>query len=157
MSTVSAPLDILLIEDDAFKAKRILACIGAHFPEAQVRTARSVSSGLSELVESTPGVLLLDMSLSTYDVGPRETGGRPQNFGGITVFEHMARRCWEIPTIVITQYPGFRRDDGAEVSLDTLRLELADRFPNNYRALLSYNPGDRAWEQMLVDKIKENN
>src|SRR3954470_13278581 len=94
------------------------------------------------------------MSLSTYDVGPREPGGRPQNFGGITVFEHMSRRGLKIPTIVITQYPGFKRDDGAEVSLDALRAELGDRFPATYRTLLSYNAGDREWEQMLIDQIK---
>ena len=140
---------ILLIEDDSFKAKRILAFLRECFPEVGVITERSVTSGLTSLVSKPPDLLLLDMSLSTYDVGPSDAGGRPQNFGGVTVFEHMLRRRIEIPVVVITQFPGFKRDDGAPVSLDALRDELLKRFPENYQALLSYSAGDRTWEDEL--------
>lgn len=146
---------VLLIEDDAFKAKKIVSFLNQRFPDDVVAIERSVSSGLVHLVNDTPTVLLLDMSLSTYDVGPTDAGGRPQNFGGITVFEHMARRKIEIPVIVITQFPGFRREDGVTVSLDTLRQELYDRFPKSFKALLSYNPGDRQWEQELARWVEQ--
>lgn len=140
---------VLLIEDDAFKAKRISTFVSGRFEDAVVHVERSVSSGLSSIVASRPAILLLDMSLSTYDVGPREAGGRPQNFGGVTVLEHLVRRRISIPTIVITQFPGFKRDDGAEVSLDALRSELSSKFPHLFRTLLWYSSSDRKWEVEL--------
>lgn len=146
---------VLLIEDDAFKAKKIISFLHQRFPGNEVSVERSVSSGLSHLVKDLPTVLLLDMSLSTYDVGPTDAGGRPQNFGGITVFEHMARRNITVPVIVITQFPGFKREDGATVSLDALREELHGKFPMLFKALLSYNPGDRQWEEELSKWINQ--
>lgn len=140
---------VLLVEDDAFKAKRISDFVRSRYKDATMCVERSVSSGLSSIVDSKPTIMLLDMSLSTYDVGPHEAGGRPQNFGGLTVFEHMVRRKISIPTIVITQFPGFKRDDGAEVSLDALRSELHLKFPNTFKALLWYSSGDRKWEAEL--------
>jgi hypothetical protein len=124
------------------------------FPSFSIVVERSVTSGLTALVQAPPQLLLLDMSLSTYDVGPKDAGGRPQNFGGITVFEHMMRRKIFLPVIVITQFPGFKRDDGAAVSLDALREELVARFPELFRALLSYSAGDRQWEKELSKWIK---
>lgn len=147
------PVRVLLIEDDAFKAKRITSFLHDAFPSFHVTNERSVSSGLTSLVEAPPQLLLLDMSLSTYDVGPKDAGGRPQNFGGITIFEHMARRRIDAPVIVITQFPGFKRDDGAPVSLNALREELTSRFPALFRALLSYSAGDRQWEDELAKCI----
>jgi CheY-like chemotaxis protein len=146
---------ILLIEDDAFKAKRISTFVSGRFKDTTVFVERSVSSGLSYIIASKPTILLLDMSLSTYDVGPREAGGRPQNFGGLTVLEHLIRRRISIPTIVITQFPGFKRDDGAEVSLDALRSELASKFPSLFKALLWYSSSDRKWEVELEHWIND--
>ena len=146
---------VLLIEDDAFKAKKIVSFLHQRFPGDEVSVERSVTSGLLHLVKDRPTVLLLDMSLSTYDVGPTDAGGRPQNFGGITVFEHMARRNIAVPVVVVTQFPGFKREDGEPVSLDALRKELLGKFPTLFRALLSYNPGDRQWEEELANWIEQ--
>lgn len=140
---------ILLIEDDAFKAKRISTFVSGRFEQVAVAVERSVSSGLSSITTSRPDILLLDMSLSTYDVGPREAGGRPQNFGGLTVLEHLVRRRIYVPTIVVTQFPGFKREDGAEVSLDALRSELNTKFPQLFKALLWYSSSDKKWELEL--------
>lgn len=140
---------VLIVEDDSFKSKRILLFLKRSYPSLAVAIERSVTSGLSALVSYPPDLLLLDMSLSTYDVGPNDAGGRPQNFGGMTVLEHMARRRISTPVVVITQFPGFKKDDGAAVSLETLHSELNQRFPDNFRSLLFYSAGDRSWEREL--------
>lgn len=145
---------ILLIEDDAFKAKRISRFLVEN-GGWDVQVEKSVTTGLTSLCESPPVVLLLDMSLSTYDVGPKDAGGRPQNFGGITVLEHMHRRKVVVPVIVITQFPGFKGEDGSTVSLDVLRERLANKFPNLFRVLLSYSPGDRLWETELLSHLED--
>jgi CheY-like chemotaxis protein len=144
---------ILVIEDDAFKAKRLCTFLRAQTPDNEVILERSVSTGLARLFAPPhPNILLLDMSLSTFDVGPRETGGRPQNFGGITVLEHMVRRELKIPVFVITQFESFPKE-GTELSLDDLSRDLAKRFPDVFKALIYYSSRETEWEQHLQSLV----
>jgi CheY-like chemotaxis protein len=143
---------ILLIEDDAFKAKRVRAFLHNASPSYQVSVERSVTAGLARLFDDPPDVLLLDMSLSTFDVGPRETGGRPQNFGGVTVLEHMARRGSRVPVVIVTQFETFPTDSG-EMSLDDLARSLSERFPGIFRGLIYYSSRETEWEQRLVSSV----
>ena len=146
---------ILLIEDDAFKAKRLCTFLRAQTPGNDVILERSVSTGLARLfAPPIPDILLLDMSLSTFDVGPRETGGRPQNFGGITVLEHMARRDLKIPVLVITQFESFPKE-GTELSLDDLNRDLAKRFPDIFRGLVYYSSRETEWEHRLQSLVRK--
>jgi CheY-like chemotaxis protein len=145
-------MHVLLIEDEAFKAKRIRAFLSTRAPTDVIELERSVSAGLSRLTsEPRPHAILLDMSLSTFDVGPRETGGRPQNFGGIAVLEHMLRRSIQIPVAVITQFETFPKN-GKDVGLDDIRKDLLERFPTVFRGLIYYNSRETEWE-MSVDRF----
>ncbi|MGP0089073.1 MAG: response regulator [Xanthobacteraceae bacterium] len=140
---------ILLIEDDAFKAKRICRYLGGRAPQHEIISARSVSAGLTKLFSSEPpDAVLLDMSLSTFDVGPRETGGRPQNFGGIAILEHMARRNSTIPVVLITQFETFPKD-GRELDLDAIRADLSSRFQAIFKGLIYYSSRETEWERLL--------
>jgi CheY-like chemotaxis protein len=147
-------MQLLLIEDDAFKAKRISKFLSDRFPKSEVSVERSVSAGLSRIFgEPAPEVILLDMSLSTYDVGPRETGGRPQNFGGIAVLEHMARRNFLVPVIVVTQFDTFPKVIG-EMSLEDIRTDLAKRFPEAFKGLVYYSSREAEWESRLTGLLQ---
>jgi len=146
---------ILLIEDDPFKAKRLLSFLNERFPSQQAKEARSVSAGLSVLfAKPTPNALLLDMSLSTFDVGPRETGGRPQNFGGIAVLEHMVRRRLFIPVIVITQFETFPKEH-KEIGLTDVEADLKNRFPRIFCDLIYYNSRETLWEAKLTQALNK--
>jgi hypothetical protein len=145
---------ILVIEDDAFKAKRLCTVLRKKIPLTEVVLERSVSTGLVCLFAApAPDILLLDMSLSTFDVGPRETGGRPQNFGGITVLEHMHRRGLVVPTLVITQFESFPKRDGGEVSLGDLSSDLAKKFPAIFKGLIYYSSRETEWERRLESLV----
>lgn len=140
---------LLLIEDDAFKAKRISNFLITRLFVPGVEVERSVSAGLSRLIAMPPpDAVLLDMSLSTFDVGPRETGGRPQNFGGIAVLDHMIRRNIEIPVAIITQFETFPKD-GHEVGLDDIRADLIAKFPKIFKRLIYYNSRETEWEKQV--------
>lgn len=139
---------LLIIEDESFKARRISTFVASLGLPIEVRIERSVTSGLTALFSEDFAALLLDMSLSTFDVGAKEGGGRPQNFGGMGVLEHMRRRGKSVPVIVITQYPTFKRD-GREVSLDVIGEELRARYPSSFRRMVYYNSREVAWEAEL--------
>jgi hypothetical protein len=146
---MSFPASIVLIEDDAFKAKRICAFVRTHSDEYEIAVEKSVSTGLLRLFSSPkPDALLIDMSLSTFDVGPREPGGRPQNFGGMTILEHMYRKQCVVPALVITQFETFPRD-GKNLNLADLSKELFARFPDIFKGMIYYSSRETKWEQDL--------
>jgi hypothetical protein len=95
-------------------------------------------------------LLLLDMSLPTFDVGERESGGRPQGFGGIEVLRHMTMAEISCPTVVITGYEGFTREGQKTVDLAQLRAELDEEFPTLLRAVLHYNSTYDEWKTVLA-------
>lgn len=141
-------MKVLLIEDDEFKAKRIALAMSDIWPDCDLHTERSVNSGLSALAANPPKLLLLDMSLTTFNIGPQESGGRPQNFGGIEVLEQMERLNIRVPVLVITQFESFRRGD-REVRLGVLREELKERYPGVFAGLIYYNSAEGRWERDL--------
>ena len=145
---------ILLVEDEAPKRNHIRAVIMEIMPDAMVETARSVNSALDWLESSAFDLLLLDMSLPTFDVTEEETGGRPQGFGGLEVLRHMTMAGISCPTIVITGYEGFVRSAGATVDLGQLSKELFDEFPEKLQAVLHYNSTLDEWRKVLAKFIR---
>src|SRR5215469_6069010 len=100
-------MKVLIVEDDEFKRRRIAQVVRDSFPDVELTLERSVNSGLNGIVDGRPDIVLLDMSLTTFDVGPRESGGKPQNFGGLEILRQMDRLQIVIPVIVITQHERF--------------------------------------------------
>ncbi|HEY8604744.1 hypothetical protein [Tsuneonella suprasediminis] len=147
---------ILIVEDEAPKSKHIEDMVAGLVPNARISTARSVNSALDCLEAESVDLLLLDMSLPTFDVGERESGGRPQGFGGTEVLRNMVMAEIECPTVVITGYEGFTREGGAMVDLARLREELTEEFPTLLRAVLHYNSTLDEWKTVLAATIRDS-
>ena len=148
-------IHILLVEDEAPKRGHIITLLNKLAPAARISTARSVNSALDVLGSEQVDLLLLDMSLPTFDFGERESGGRPQGFGGIEVLRHMTMAEIQCPTVVITGYEGFTREGGATVDLRQLRAELVEEFPSMLRAVLHYNSTYDEWKTVLAQALRE--
>jgi CheY-like chemotaxis protein len=146
---------ILLVEDEAPKRGHIAKLLDELAPGARVSMARSVNSALDVLEGGPVSLLLLDMSLPTFDVGERERGGRPQGFGGIEVLRHMTMAGISCPTVVITGYEGFTREGGTTVDLAQLKVELHDEFPDLLRAMLHYNSTYDEWKTVLARALAD--
>lgn len=142
-------IDILLVEDEAPKRQHIERFIDQLFRSATVRIARSVNGAYDAIEARMPDLLLLDMSLPTFDIGDRETGGRPQGFGGIEILRYMAAIDIICPTIVITGYDAFPRQGDQPVGLADLRGELEAEFPQLLRGVLHYNSTVDEWKIAL--------
>jgi CheY-like chemotaxis protein len=146
---------ILLVEDEAPKRGHIAKLLCELAPQARLTLARSVTSALDALEVESVDVLLLDMSLPTFDVGEREGGGRPQGFGGIEILRHMTMAEIACPTVVITGYEGFTREGGTTVDLAQLRKELSEEFPDLLKATLHYNSTYDEWKSVLARTLSD--
>lgn len=112
----------LLVEDDDPKRRHILSFLKDNFPEININIARSVRSAIMALEQNAFDLVLLDISLDTYDRGEGESGGRPQTFGGTEVLHYMDMMEITKPVFVITGYEVFARD-GKSLNHQLLRDE----------------------------------
>lgn len=73
---------VLLIEDEEHKSRQLEMYLADRLPGSEVITRRSFQSGLEAVITHHSDLLILDMTLTTFDVSDDEEGGRPRPFGG---------------------------------------------------------------------------
>jgi CheY-like chemotaxis protein len=145
---------VLLIEDEDPKRRHILAEFRRIVADASVAVAKSVTSALDAIERERPDLLLLDMSLPTFDISDQEDGGRPQGFGGIEILRYLDLQEVRVPTIVITGYEAFPKA-GGQLDLEGLRKELEKDFPDIFLGLLHYNSSLEEWKHELTEAFKK--
>jgi CheY-like chemotaxis protein len=146
-------MKILLIEDEDPKLVGIQRFLKELDPTFEVAVARSVKGGIFQLKQDKPSLLLLDMSLPTFDITSSEPGGRPQGFGGIEIIRYLDSVEDIVPTIVVSAYEAFTKD-GKNIELKELAEELRAEFPETIRGVVFFNPIHGAWSEELAELIE---
>ena len=136
---------IWLIEDDGFKREKLRRVIDELTLDSEIIEAKSAKSAINLLVGPLPDVIILDMSLPTFDIGPADSGGRPQAFGGIELLRELDRKGIISPVIVVTQYAVFGSAD-ERMTLDQLKQRLAASHKNTFVDLVSYETTSDQWK-----------
>jgi len=149
-----APLKILVVEDEAPKLEHIDRFLSQTGVNSSICFAHSVNAALDALDDVVPDLILLDMSLPTFDVNDREDGGRPQGFGGIEILRHISMSEIKCATIIITGYEAFPREGEGPVELSQLREELNTEFPSILKGVLHYNSTYDEWKTELVRVLR---
>jgi CheY-like chemotaxis protein len=144
---------VLIVEDDDNKRRQLVTCIAETAADAEIMEARSFHGGLRALITDSVDLLILDMTIPTFDVGADEDGGRPHAFGGRELLRQMDARGMSVPTIVVTQYERFTGPEGK--TLDELDAELTVDHPLSYRGVIFYDAASAKWRAELATKLKE--
>jgi len=147
--------NLLIVEDEEPKYVHIKRYIESFVPNVSITHLKSVTSAVDYLEDALPDLLILDMSLPTFDISEKESGGRPQGFGGVEVLREMAIEKWDCSTIVITGYSAFQRDGVSKVTLLELTKELMEEFPNILKGVLHFNSSFSDWQVALKKIIQE--
>lgn len=144
---------ILLIEDDTHKATHISDHLHDSLSgDILIKTVRSYQSGLQAVMTEPWDTVLLDMSLPTYDITPTEDGYRFDAFAGRNILFEMKRKNIVCRVIVITQYDTL--GEGLDrVTLEELRQQLKDAFPDSYKGAVYYSSSETNWKEALVALI----
>lgn len=145
-------MNIHLIEDDSFKCSTITNFINDFDPSINIEISQSVGSGLRYLVRNRNNIslLLLDMSMPSYDDDKNTFINEHQSFGGKEILSQMKERKINIPVIVITMFNSI--DD---ISIDTLKDDLLKNYPDNFKGIIFYSSKEVLWSTKLADYIKE--
>ncbi|WP_207953389.1 hypothetical protein [Paenibacillus agricola] len=143
-----------MIEDDQNKIKQIVDELNNVYPSITITRRNSFQSGLKEILGNRQKykLLILDMSMPTFDISNKETGGRLRPFAGKDILRQMYRKNIFIPTVVVTQFENFG-ELIENVTLSQLNIELKESFSNIYMGTVYYNAAQDNWKQDLIKYI----
>lgn len=142
---------ILLVEDYVEKAKDIRKFIQEKFSYVTLYNCSSYNSAQEMIFEAEQeyDLILLDMSMSTFDLNDDASGGLPEPAAGQNILEGMYLRNISTPVIVVTMYNLFGRKE-----LATFDKELKEQYPENYRSYVFYSAQKGDWRSKLEQQIK---
>lgn len=145
-------MKILLVEDVEGKANSIISCIREAFPDCKVETRSSYHSAAKEIFlhHSNYQLILLDMSMSTYDKNIEELGGVPEAMAGKRILEGMFLREISTKVVVVTMYDRF----GGE-KLNELDKEFQKEYADFYRGYVFFSFNKADWQRVLINKINQ--
>jgi CheY-like chemotaxis protein len=144
-------MKILLVEDEESKRQQVIDVLVQRCGESEITEARSLNSALRLIVAERFELVILDMTMPTFDIAADEEGGRPQAYGGRELLRHMKRRQIETPVIVLTQFDRFGKEPDQR-TVEELDQELS-REHKNYRKVIRYNVAFDAWRADLARAV----
>ena len=143
-------MNVLLVEDMDDKANDIMAFLEQEFPAFRVERCKAYNSAQEEIFEHADkyGLILLDMSMTTYDLETDASGGKPEPTAGRDLLEGMYLREITTPVVVVTMYNVFGRKE-----LSAFHKELLENYPQNYKDYVYYSAQHSDWKKDLRTKI----
>lgn len=139
----------VLIEDDLRKAGRIETFLKSCRPEAVVDVYRSYNSGLKALIDnSNADLVILDMSLPTFDQAPDQRSGRPRPLGGYDLMRKLKRRQISPPIVILTALETFGSHT-EQFTFNEIARQCSEDFPDTLRGFIYYSQSKTEWQANL--------
>ena len=140
---------IYIVEDDFLKANRLMMFVKENIQDVQARIFGSFQSGLKAIQQATPDLVILDMTLPTFDRAGSDREGRLRPLGGYDLMRKLVHHSVRVSVIVVTQLETF----GEGIDQVTFP-ELVDRcgrdFPTIFRGAVYFRQADSAWQYELL-------
>ena len=147
-------MKILIVEDDEGKRRQLINFVKDIFEHIEVSTAQSLNSALKCIVRSKYELILLDMTIPTFDIDKHEEGGRPRAYGGKDLLSQMDRRNIKTPVIMVTMFDRFGKGKDS-LTLKELDDKLKIEHKKNYKGSVYYNSAYDDWKMTLSNLITE--
>lgn len=143
---------ILLIEDDQKKVDDIKSFIIDNYKNIDLTIKESYQSGLKEIMTNEFDLLMLDMSLPTWDLADYEGVGSFEKFGGFKIMKEMDRKKKIVKTILITMFDDFGESDSS-ITLNQIDEIFSTQFSQFYMGYVFYNSKESNWKEILALKL----
>lgn len=145
-------MKILLVEDDENKRTKLLAFLRERCQTDEVEIAKSLQGGVRAILRGGHELIIVDMTMPTFDISAEEDGGRPQAYAGREILRQMDRRGIVVPTLVVTQFDRFG-EGGDAMTFDELDGKLKNEHPGCYVGMVYYDVAVEGWREDLAEKI----
>ncbi|SDK32112.1 Response regulator receiver domain-containing protein [Bacillus toyonensis] len=147
-------MQILIIEDDMNKSSKIENFLRQEINNISIDTAISYNSGLRKIISNEYNLILLDMTMPTFDKTPSSHGGKLIRYAGKEILGQMKRKKIFTPTIVITQYATFGEEHSLK-SFDEMKKELFEEYSQFLISMIYFEPDKSDWEMNIISLIKD--
>lgn len=143
-------MKILLIEDMPRKAESIKSVLNSQYPEIELSEESSYHAAIDNISErgNDYDVILLDMSMNTFNVSVEENGGIPEPFAGVRILEKLFLNEIDTKVIVISMYHKIEGKDIKEIG-----DELTEQYPNLYEGFILFSFDRNDWKLKLTNYI----
>lgn len=145
-------MKLIIAEDDPNKLKSLVEFVRGIHPEWTIIEKRSYRSGLKAIIEESPNLVILDMSMPTFDVSLSEKGGRTRAYAGREILAELRRRKLLAKVVIVTQFESFG-EGAATMTLTQLREQLAAKFATNYIDTVYYQASESNWKKSLASLL----
>ncbi|TCI04924.1 response regulator [Corallincola luteus] len=145
-------LNFLIADDNYEKRQDLSDLVSENFVECNIDFSESFNSTSKMLREQTYDLVLLDMSMPSFDPRDGKSKSPVKALAGKDLMLKMRYRGISFPVIVVTQFDIFGRHSDA-VGIDKLVDDLRDDFPDNFIGCVFYNTQSKSWKQELLDMI----
>lgn len=146
-------MKILIVEDDNNKRRHLVELVREAVPSAAVEECGSYQSGLSAALANDYDLLILDMSMPTFD-SMSGTSGQHRRFAGRDIIRELDRRRRVTRAIVVTQFETFGEGSNRR-TLDELHEELARNYAAIYDSIVYYHAAQSDWREALGRRVAE--
>jgi CheY-like chemotaxis protein len=153
-------LDILLVEDNPHKQSRILEFLNGVEQELKIDTAASFTSGCQKIEINQYLLIILDVSLPTYDRSATDSGGKFRILGGREIARKLVRLGVRSKIVFLTQYTSFS-DKGTSHTFESLSEQLKQDCGALFSEMVFFDATSSKWkevlQQVIVNLKNENN
>ncbi|PSW78321.1 response regulator [Photobacterium damselae] len=145
---------ILIVEDNEYKRTRIKELIYSEFPDCDISECYSFTSAWKLISNCKFDLLLLDISLPTFDKTDSDPGGMFRVFGGKELARKIKKRGITTKFLFITQFTSFS-NSSSFISFDGLKEELLSHYKEECLGCILYSNTVSEWREELITHIKE--
>lgn len=146
-------INIYIIEDNNLKATSISDFFNQEFHGIlNISIFSSFQSGLRAIEKFHPNLIILDMTLPTFDRKPNAREGRMRPLGGYDLMHKMVHKSIASDVIVVTQLETFGEGE-EEISF----LEITERCKNDFQEFflgsVYFDQGGINWQPLLKSLV----
>lgn len=144
-------MNILIIEDNPLKREKIYDFVSS-LDDLQINEAASYNSGLNEALSTNYDLIVLDMSMPTFDRTDATHGGRFRALAGKEIATRLTKLNRLVPFVVLTGYKDFSIDSQ---SLSIQQIDEALRvLGSNYKGCVMFDAAESSWKEKLFEIIE---
>jgi hypothetical protein len=146
-------MKIYMIEDNPLKAENVLVYINDILENVEVYIFESFQSGLKAILKEMPDLIVLDMTIPTFDRSGGDREGRLRPLGGMDLMKKLALRDLDFKAIVVTQLETFGEGDGKR-TFEEINALCKSEFKGMYLGGFQYLQGSNNWKQGLSEVLQ---
>jgi CheY-like chemotaxis protein len=124
-------------------------------PTFTIAEAASYNTGLKLALETDFDLIVLDMSMPTFDRTESTHGGRFRSIAGKEIAMKLAKAGKLVPFVVLTGYKDFSVNS-ENLSIDQID-DLLKALGSAYKGCINFDVSGSEWKERLKSVVKENN